>query len=401
MEPIDDKTAQNTNPDEQQKVTPWEVSSKNGIDYLKLVEEFGSKLIDKSLIARFEKLTGKKAHPLLRRGMFFSHRDLDEILDAYERREPFYLYTGRGPSSDSLHFGHLIPFIFTKYLQDAFNVPLVIQMTDDEKFLWKDITIEEAQHFTKENAKDIIALGFDINKTFIFSDLEYMGQMYPIVTRIQKLVNDSTAKAIFGFTDSHNIGQHAFPAIQAAPAFSAVFPFIFGSDARRRCLIPCAIDQDPYFRLTRDVAPRVLGHPKPALIHSQFFPALQGPGTKMSASDPLSAIFLTDTPDQIREKIMNHAFSGGAVSAEEHRKVGANLAVDVSFQYLNFFLEDDAQLEHIGREYGSGRMLTGEVKEILIKQLCKMVVQHQLARSAITASVVDSFMSARKLYFDS
>lgn len=55
-------------------------------------------------------------------------RDLGTILDAYEAGKPFYLYTGRGPSSDSLHFGHLIPFVFTKYLQDAFNVPLVIQV---------------------------------------------------------------------------------------------------------------------------------------------------------------------------------------------------------------------------------------------------------------------------------
>jgi tryptophanyl-tRNA synthetase len=62
--------------------------------------------------------------------------DLNRILDAYEKGESFYLYTGRGPSSDALHFGHLIPFLFTKYLQEAFNVPLVIQMTGDEKFLW-------------------------------------------------------------------------------------------------------------------------------------------------------------------------------------------------------------------------------------------------------------------------
>jgi hypothetical protein len=51
----------------------------------------------------------------------------------YEAGKPFYLYTGRGPSSESMHLGHLIPFIFTKYLQDAFGCCLVIQMTDDEK----------------------------------------------------------------------------------------------------------------------------------------------------------------------------------------------------------------------------------------------------------------------------
>lgn len=54
--------------------------------------------------------------------------------------------------------------------------------------------------------------------------------------------------------------------------------------------------------MTRDVAPR-LGFLKPALIHSKFFPALQGNNTKMSASDSNSAIYLTDSPDQVKEKV--------------------------------------------------------------------------------------------------
>jgi len=60
--------------------------------------------------------------------------------------------------------------------------------------------------------------------------------------------------------------------------------------------------KDPYFRMTRDVAPR-LGFPKPALIHSVFFPALQGAKSKMSASDANSSIFLTDSPKQIKDKV--------------------------------------------------------------------------------------------------
>lgn len=54
--------------------------------------------------------------------------------------------------------------------------------------------------------------------------------------------------------------------------------------------------------MTRDAAPR-LGFHKPALLHSTFFPALQGPQSKMSASDPTSSIFLTDTMKQIDEKV--------------------------------------------------------------------------------------------------
>lgn len=88
-------------------------------------------------------------------------RDLNLILDAYEKGEKFYLYTGRGPSSGSLHLGHLIPFFFTKWLQDVFHCPLVIQLTDDEKFLWKKLTLDECKQMYLENAKDIIACGFD------------------------------------------------------------------------------------------------------------------------------------------------------------------------------------------------------------------------------------------------
>ena len=58
-----------------------------------------------------------------------------------------------------------------------FDVPLVIQLTDDEKFLWKDLKVEDALRLAKENAKDIIAVGFDPEKTFIFSDMEYIGSV--------------------------------------------------------------------------------------------------------------------------------------------------------------------------------------------------------------------------------
>ncbi len=127
---------------------------------------------------------------------------------------------------------------------------------------------------------------------------------YRNICRIQKSVTFNQVKGIFGFTESDCIGKIAFPAIQAAPSLSSSFPFIFGEKLKQEypCLIPCAIDQDPYFRMTRDVAPR-LNFPKPALIHSTFFPALQGSKSKMSASDPNSSIFLIDSPKDIKTKV--------------------------------------------------------------------------------------------------
>lgn len=390
--------------DEDDVVNPWEVatSSATGVDYDKLIKRFGSTKIDDALLQRIEKVTGKPVHHLLRRGKFFSQRDMHIILDLYEQKKPFYLYTGRGPSSDSMHMGHLIPFIFTKWLQDTFDVPLVIQLTDDEKYLWKDLTLEQANHMAFENAKDIIACGFDIEKTFIFSDLDFISNspaFYRNMCRVQKLVTYNQVKGIFGFGDSDCIGKISFPAIQASPSFSSSFPEIFNGRSDIPCLIPCAIDQDPYFRMTRDVAPR-MNCLKPALIHSTFFPALQGAQTKMSASDPTSSIFVTDSDKQIKDKINKYAFSGGGATVEEHKEKGGNCDVDVSFQYLTFFMEDDDRLEEIRKTYTSGELLTGFLKKELVEILQKLVGEHRQRRASLTDDVVKQFMTPRKLKFD-
>ncbi|XP_062502806.1 tryptophan--tRNA ligase, cytoplasmic-like isoform X2 [Corticium candelabrum] len=397
-----DSTTLQTEAEVEQEVTPWTVQAgKRGIDYNRLIEQFGSQRIDPALLKRIEQVTKQSPHRFLRREIFFSHRDMQLVLDNYEGGKPFYLYTGRGPSSEAMHLGHLIPFIFTKHLQDVFDVPLVIQMTDDEKFLWKDLALDEAYRLAYENAKDIIACGFDVKKTFIFSDLDFMSepQFYRNVLKVRKCVTFNQVKSIFGLTESDSTGKIAFPAVQAVPSFSNTFPQIFGDRADIFCLIPCAIDQDPYFRMTRDVAPR-LGYLKPALVHSTFFPGLQGPKGKMSASDPNSSIFLSDTSEQIKTKIQKHAFSGGRDNLEEHRKHGGDTDLDVSYQYLTFFLDDDAKLAQIKEDYESGRMLTGELKQVLIQVLQELVVQHQERRKSVTDEMVRQFMTPRPLNFD-
>ena len=138
-----------------QDVNPWSVSGEvnedgtvKPINYSKLVEQFGTKLIDEALLERFERVTGHKPHQFLRRQIVFSHRDLEVILDRYsrplslkttkltlqrfEKKEPFFIYTGRGPSSNIMHIGHMVPFQLTKWLSDVFQVPVIIMLTDGE-----------------------------------------------------------------------------------------------------------------------------------------------------------------------------------------------------------------------------------------------------------------------------
>jgi tryptophanyl-tRNA synthetase len=389
----------------EQIVTPWDVEGAVvdgqllGIDYDRLIQSFGTRRLSLETVARFERLTGHRPHRLLRRGMFFSDRDLDIILDRYEQGKPFFLYTGRGPSSGSMHLGHMIPFLFTKWLQDVFDVALVVEMTDDEKFLFKpNLAIEDTKGFYIENAKDIIAVGFDPKRTFIFSDLNYMGgAFYENVVKVSRQITTSTAKAVFGFKDSDSIGRVHFASIQISAAFSNSYPHIFGQRKDIPCLIPCAIDQDPYFRLCRDVAAK-LRYPKPSTLYSKFFPALQGPSSKMSSSVDSSAIFMTDSAKQIQKKINKFGFSGGRATMEEQRKYGGNPDVDVAYQYITFFLEDDQELQKIHDDYVSGRLLTGELKAIAIKLLQEFVIDFQEKRSKVTDELVALYGNPNREY---
>lgn len=403
-----------------------------------LISTFGASPLDAELLARFERVTGKKPHTLLRRGLFFAHRDFDRFLDAYERGQPVYLYTGRGPSSDSLHLGHLLPFIFTQYLQEAFNCYVVIQVTDDEKFLRdRSLTFDMVSKYARENIRDIIACGFDPEKTFIFINSEYMCRLpvYRFLCAVERMLPINQLRATFGFEDVSNVGYMSFPPKQILPIYSSFFdglPFTrvpivtetTSDDASKKkkpnkahkdasvdainvlaeifpeavkyqkatCLIPAGLEQDLYFRLGRDLATR-LGFPKSTQLIGRFLPGLQGAESKMSASDPNNAVYLTDTPKMIKQKINKHAFSGGRDTIEEHRLHGANLDVDVSIKYLEVFLDSDEELERIKTEYKAGRMLTGEVKKILIDILGNLVEGHQARRAAVTDEQIAAFTS--------
>jgi len=367
-------------------VTPWEV--KGNIDYDKLIAEFGVSKIDDELLARIEKHAkkkGKELHHLLRRGVFFAHRDLKFILDEYEKGNKFFLYTGRAPSGHT-HVGHLVPWLFTKWLQDVFDVELWFQFPDEEKFLFKrELTFEDIDKFTYENMLDVIALGFDPKKTHIIIDTKHAGLMYKEGCKVAKYINFSTVKAAFGFENDQNIGAIFYTAMQAVPAF---LPCVI-EKKKMPCLIPHAIDQDPHFRISRDVIPK-LGYFKPGSIQCRFLPGLGGmteDGKMSSSSGDNATIFTIDDEKTVKKKINKYAFSGGQPTVEEHREKGGNVLIDIPYQWLCFFEEDDAKLKKIHDDYSSGKMLTGEIKAILIEKLNAFLKEHQKRREDAKKSI--------------
>jgi len=352
-------------------VTPWEVSGE--IDYDKLIERFGTQKVTDEVLAKIEK-HASPLHVMLRRGMFYSHRDMDWIIDMHEKGNTFYLYTGRGPSGNT-HLGHLIPWILCKWLQDKFKNKFYFQLTDDEKFLFEEKkTLDDTKKWSYDNALDIVALGFDPKLTHIFLDTEYIHNLYPIAVKVAKRTTFSTVRAVFGFNQSFNVGSIFYTSMQAAPAF-------LGSVLEGRnvpCLIPCGIDQDPHFRIARDAAEN-LGFFKPALLHNKLLPSLKG-SDKMSASIPGSSISTTDTEEDVKKKI-GDAFTGGRVSVEEQKELGGNPEICVVYKYyLYLFIPDDKQLQDRYEECKAGNILCGPCKQHLISLIWDFLKDHQEKR---------------------
>ncbi|ORD98384.1 SYW [Hepatospora eriocheir] len=286
------ETSKDSKEEEPTKITPFHVENKNkkAINYDHVIELFGCLKIQHSLFEEFSRITGKKLHRFMRRELCYAHRDFNVLLKHVEEGKKVYLYTGRGPSSKSLHLGHCLPFILCVYFQKIFKCHVVIQITDDEKYLYKDFikSREQIKEYAIENIKDIIAFGFDPKLTFIFMNSESMPILIENYLRICKVTKVSEILPVFGFDDKlTNIGMISFPALQMAPAYASTFDFL---DKDALCLIPCAIDQDPYFRLVRDKAV-ILKEKKPTSLYVKLLPDLCGHHKKMSSSTDSTPIF--------------------------------------------------------------------------------------------------------------
>ena len=323
------------------------------VDYEKFVKEFGASLID-------SKLAKKIGHPLVPEH-FFAHRDLDKIIGG-----KFAIVSGRGPSM-KMHLGHLMLFKFIKFLQDKFGAFVFIPFSDDEKLLARNIPVKHLVKMDYENLLDIIALGFDPKKTEIAVDLVSMKQeIYTLAVEISSYMTASTVRAAMGFTGETNIGLQFYPAMQAAHILYPTKKYGIPT------VVPIGVDQDVFVKLTRDIAPKI-GLKKPGDIMSKFIPGLTG--TKMSSSKDETAIFTTDTREQVKKKIMR-AFTGGRDTAGEHRKLGGRTDVCVVCKYHKFFFGND----EIVRKCGAGEILCGESKKVLVEEVMEMLGKHQEAR---------------------
>ncbi len=330
------------------------------VSYSKALKEFGAQKINQKILDKISKK--KKLHRFFESGFFFAHRDFDLLLNEYFKGRNFSVVSGRGPS-EKIHIAHLKLFEFVKYLQDEFGAFVFIPFSDDEKFLDRNISFEEALRLGEENAKYLLALGFSPKKTKIMFDFKNINQdVYNISIKAAKKTTVSTIKASMGRRDDSNIGNMFYPAMQAAHILYPTF------ERGERVLVPIGMDQDVFVKLTRDVAPKI-GLKKPSTILSKFTPSVKG-YAKMSASSPEDAIFISDSLQEIRRKV-SRMFSGGGETLELHKKHGGRPERDVALTYLKYYFLNKKQEEKIFEDFRNGRISSKEVKNLLFEKIKK------------------------------
>ncbi len=294
----------------------------------------------------------------LEMGIIVAHRDFDKILS----EEKWAIVSGRGPSGP-LHLGHLLVFELVAWLQRTYNVYAFIPLSDDEKFLFGKIdSLEKADRWAIENARWIAALGFDPKKTRIYISSQHPW-VYRYAIRVAKHLTISTVKNALGVQDSRNIGILFYAAVQIVHILQPTLDFGI------RTLVPIALDQDVFMRLTRDVSEK-LSLPKPASIYVNFLPGLQN--IPMSSSLPETAIYVTDDEKTIYQKIMR-AHSGGGVSTAHHRKYGGDPNKCVIFEWLKaFYFRSKKHAEEYAYACRNGELICGyDCKPIVFEAIVK------------------------------
>jgi tryptophanyl-tRNA synthetase len=298
------------------------------------------------------------------------------------------MMTGLMPSG-KFHFGHkMVADQIIMYQKLGAKVYLTVADIEAYNSRSSDIkTLHETA--IKEYLTNYVALGLDLNKCdFYFQskrspDGNKSNSYYSLSLMLARHVTANEFKSIYGNVSP---GKMSAALLQASDMLHPQLPDFEGGPIP--VVIPVGADQDPHIRLARDLTKRIKIHKFKEIssTNHKFMPGLKG--GKMSSSDDTSYIALSDTSKEAARKIKKYAFSGGKATLEEHRKKGGNPDIDVAFQMMYFGMEpNDSVLQQIREDYESGKLLSGEMKQLLIDRISVFLENHQKKREEAKTKV--------------
>ena len=340
------------------RIDPW--GSFLVKDYEKLIGQYGLESFSDELLAKFP-----KPNKLMRRKIVFAHTDLGRVVDAINQKKDFYALTGIMPTMDKIHLGTKLVIENMKYFQEH-GAKTFVLVADLEATATREVSLKEGRKRALDfHIPAYLALGLDPKKTMFYFQSENES-VKNLAFIFSNKITLNEYRAIYGNTDPPRIMSSI---LQAG---DILFP---QSEKKMPGVVPVGPDQSVHILLARDIANRTKSKfdffPPSGLYH-KFTPSLDG-DMKMSKSKPQSCITIPDDIDDACKKIKK-ALSGARKTLADHRKYGAVPERDMSFQLLTqHFIEDDKKLKRLYDEYKSGRMTTGEIKDITCEELIRFM----------------------------
>jgi len=329
-----------------------------------LIEDY-SKLIKDFHLETFNPKIFPNPNRLMRRGVVFSGIGLKEISDAIKNKKSFYVLSGIVPSGNKIHFGNKMVVEMISYFQKQ-GAETYILVADLEAEAARGISLEEGRkRALKFHIPAYIALGLDPKKTIFYFQSDNIDVMHAAY-KYSKKITEAQFKALYGSATPSKIFS----------ALTQVGDILYPQFKKRMPgIIPVGVDQCPHILLTRDIVNRIRKEKffLPSATFHKYTPSLNG-HFKMSKSMPESLIELPEDPKIACRKIKK-AVTGGRDTLEEHRKYGAIIEKDMVFELMKqHLIEDDNELNHIYKEYKSGIMTSGELKEIACKKITVFMI---------------------------
>jgi tryptophanyl-tRNA synthetase len=319
---------------------------------------------------KFQRITGKIPHEWIKRNIISHQKGFSDFLESYEQGKQVFIYTGMSLITDPLQVSQLAPFLFLKWLQDIFNCPVVIQITDEEKTL-----SSSSKTISIELVKDILACGFNFSKTFIFTNRNYrlnVKEFERLTSEFKMHVTLGEIKNLFpAYDDDSFVTLFDLVLYKTAALFSQSFPHIFNAEAH--CLALFRNDEAKVIKIAADLAEK-LKLLKQSAIVIQDFPPLTGFVDKKESSTEFKndvPLYVRDSSEELTRKVEKHCFSGGGGNGtmEDHKKYGGNPEVDISYQYLKYFENDDNELQDNYDKFKKGELSCGDIKKKMVTKI--------------------------------
>ncbi|MBD3195476.1 MAG: tryptophan--tRNA ligase [Candidatus Lokiarchaeota archaeon] len=353
------------------KIDPWSSSNILEEDYLRLIEEFGIETIKDLTRERF------KDNKFIRRKVIFGHRDLGIIYKAIEEDKPWAVMSGIKPSGP-FHLGTMTTALEIVEFQKM-GAKAYYGIADIESWEDNGIPYDEAEEFAVDNMADILALGLNPDKAYIWRQSEE-PLVKDVCFKVSRLVTQNMLNAIYG---EKTFGLYLAALVQVG---DILLPQV--KEGPQPTVIPVGIDQDPHIRLTRDLTRRYYKEKKedgqiiqedfflPGATYHKLLPGLDG-SEKMSKRFPNSYFTFNESLDSIEKKIRG-AMTGGRKNKEMQEELGGEPQKCMIYKILMYlFEEDDEKLAQDFEECIKGELLCGEHKRECVEKVLSYVKEHR------------------------